>query len=281
MQYNDIIHAPIKKKSKNTSSADYVILIFFSRVIFLQVIQVVVHFFIHFFPFIFLSNQWSSLLTPSLLNSSGLSGPPGAGKSSFIEVVGKMLTSQGHKVSVLAVDPSSCTTGGSIIRHPNRAAARFTLPAPAHSAGCIVWHLELKMCCFSLTSPQPLLRTFMALQQTVTLAVLHVHSVATGSLLGDKTRMTELSRDMSAFIRPSPASGTLGGVTRTTNEAIVLCEGAGYDIVLVETVGEKTDCGRIVGKTCKKPVKLCNNKRLAGNVRNISNVAKTFWILVY
>lgn len=56
--------------------------------------------------------------------------------------------------------------------------------------------------------------------------------------MGDKTRMTELSRDMSAFIRPSPASGTLGGVTRTTNEAIVLCEGAGYDIVLVETVGK-------------------------------------------
>ncbi|RVE76092.1 hypothetical protein OJAV_G00005330 [Oryzias javanicus] len=99
----------------------------------------------------------------------GLSGPPGAGKSSFIEVVGKMLTGRGHKVAVLAVDPSSCTTGG--------------------------------------------------------------------SLLGDKTRMTELSRDMDAFIRPSPTSGTLGGVTRTTNEAIVLCEGAGYDVVLVETVG--------------------------------------------
>ncbi|XP_072319815.1 methylmalonic aciduria type A protein, mitochondrial isoform X2 [Eucyclogobius newberryi] len=99
----------------------------------------------------------------------GLSGPPGAGKSTFIEIVGKMLTGCGHKVSVLAVDPSSCTTGG--------------------------------------------------------------------SLMGDKTRMTELSRDMSAFIRPSPTSGTLGGVTRTTNEAIVLCEGAGYDIVLVETVG--------------------------------------------
>lgn len=98
----------------------------------------------------------------------GLSGPPGAGKSSFIEVIGKMLTGRGHKVSVLAVDPSSCTTGG--------------------------------------------------------------------SLMGDKTRMTELSRDMSAYIRPSPTSGTLGGVTRTTNEAIVLCEGAGYDIVLVETV---------------------------------------------
>ncbi|KAI1887432.1 hypothetical protein AGOR_G00190230 [Albula goreensis] len=99
----------------------------------------------------------------------GLSGPPGAGKSTFIEVFGKMLTGSGHKVSVLAVDPSSCTTGG--------------------------------------------------------------------SLMGDKTRMTELSRDMQAYIRPSPTSGTLGGVTRTTNEAIVLCEGAGYDIVLVETVG--------------------------------------------
>ncbi|XP_062372308.1 methylmalonic aciduria type A protein, mitochondrial [Sardina pilchardus] len=99
----------------------------------------------------------------------GLSGPPGAGKSSFIEVLGKMLTAQDHRVSVLAVDPSSCTTGG--------------------------------------------------------------------SLMGDKTRMTELSRDMKAFIRPSPTSGTLGGVTRTTNEAILLCEGAGYDVVLVETVG--------------------------------------------
>lgn len=63
-----------------------------------------------------------------------------------------------------------------------------------------------------------------------------------GSLMGDKTRMTELSRDMRAFIRPSPASGTLGGVTRTTNEAIVLCEGAGYDTVLVETVGETSGC---------------------------------------
>lgn len=56
--------------------------------------------------------------------------------------------------------------------------------------------------------------------------------------MGDKTRMTELSRDMKAFIRPSPTSGTLGGVTRTTNEAIMLCEGAGYDVVLVETVGK-------------------------------------------
>ncbi|KAM9086659.1 methylmalonic aciduria type A protein, mitochondrial isoform 1-T2 [Megaptera novaeangliae] len=99
----------------------------------------------------------------------GLSGPPGAGKSTFIEYFGKMLTERGHKLSVLAVDPSSCTSGG--------------------------------------------------------------------SLLGDKTRMTELSRDMNAYIRPSPTRGTLGGVTRTTNEAILLCEGAGYDIILTETVG--------------------------------------------
>ncbi|XP_038611361.1 methylmalonic aciduria type A protein, mitochondrial isoform X2 [Tachyglossus aculeatus] len=98
----------------------------------------------------------------------GLSGPPGAGKSTFIECFGKMLTEQGHKVAVLAVDPSSCTSGG--------------------------------------------------------------------SLLGDKTRMTELSRDMNAYIRPSPTSGTLGGVTRTTNEAILLCEGGGYNILLIETV---------------------------------------------
>jgi LAO/AO transport system kinase len=99
----------------------------------------------------------------------GLSGPPGAGKSTFTEVLGKMLTNSGHRVAVLAVDPSSGTTGG--------------------------------------------------------------------SLLGDKTRMPELTRDHRAFIRPSPARGHLGGVTRTTNEAIILCEASGYDIVLVETVG--------------------------------------------
>ncbi|XP_038647863.1 methylmalonic aciduria type A protein, mitochondrial isoform X2 [Scyliorhinus canicula] len=62
-------------------------------------------------------------------------------------------------------------------------------------------------------------------------------SFRVGSLLGDKTRMTELARDMNAYIRPSPTLGMLGGVTRTTNEAIILCEGAGYDLVLVETVG--------------------------------------------
>jgi len=100
----------------------------------------------------------------------GLSGPPGAGKSTFIEIIGKKLTSEGHKVAVLAVDPSSSTTGG--------------------------------------------------------------------SLLGDKTRMPELTKDMNAYIRPSPSRGHLGGVTRSTNEAIVLCEFAGYDTIIVETVGK-------------------------------------------
>jgi len=105
----------------------------------------------------------------SLAFRIGLSGPPGAGKSTFTEILGKKLTDRGHRVAVLAVDPSSGSTGGSI--------------------------------------------------------------------LGDKTRMPELSRDMRAFIRPSPSRGHLGGVTRTTNEAVVLCEAGGYDIVLVETVG--------------------------------------------
>ena len=99
----------------------------------------------------------------------GLSGPPGAGKSTFIEVFGTHLIEKGHRVAVLAVDPSSSRTGG--------------------------------------------------------------------SLLGDKTRMTELSRNPKAFIRPSPNRGHLGGVARTTNESILLCEASGYDIVLIETVG--------------------------------------------
>ena len=99
----------------------------------------------------------------------GLSGPPGAGKSTFIEAFGTMLTKKGNKVAVLAVDPSSARRGG--------------------------------------------------------------------SLLGDQTRMTELSRDPNAYIRPSPNRGHLGGVARTTNEAIELCEACGYNIVLVETVG--------------------------------------------
>ncbi|KAG0711875.1 Methylmalonic aciduria type A, mitochondrial [Chionoecetes opilio] len=115
------------------------------------------------------NDQYSEKGPQALSFRIGLSGPPGAGKSTYIENFGKFLTSQGHKVAVLAVDPSSATTGG--------------------------------------------------------------------SLLGDKTRMPELSRDDDAYIRPSPSRGHLGGVTRSTNEAIMLCEAAGYDTVIVETIG--------------------------------------------
>jgi LAO/AO transport system kinase len=99
----------------------------------------------------------------------GISGPPGVGKSTFIESFGQYLIEAGHKVAVLAIDPSSKISGGSI--------------------------------------------------------------------LGDKTRMTELSRRKEAFIRPSPAGETLGGVARRTREALLLCEAAGFDVVIVETVG--------------------------------------------
>ncbi len=99
----------------------------------------------------------------------GITGVPGAGKSTTIEALGVNLTTAGHKVAVLAIDPSSSRTGGSI--------------------------------------------------------------------LGDKTRMERLSTDPNAFIRPSPSSGTLGGVTRKTREAMLLCEAAGFDVVIVETVG--------------------------------------------
>lgn len=99
----------------------------------------------------------------------GISGVPGVGKSTFIESLGLYLIEQGHKVAVLAVDPSSPTSGGSI--------------------------------------------------------------------LGDKTRMESLSSKEEAFIRPSPTSGTLGGVAKRTRESIRLCEASGYDIILVETVG--------------------------------------------
>jgi LAO/AO transport system kinase len=99
----------------------------------------------------------------------GISGVPGAGKSTFIEVFGLHLTGLGHKVAVLAVDPSSQLSGGSI--------------------------------------------------------------------LGDKTRMEQLARDPNAFIRPSPAGDTLGGVARKTRETMLVCEAAGYDVIIVETVG--------------------------------------------
>ncbi len=99
----------------------------------------------------------------------GITGVPGAGKSTLIEALGTLLTQQGHRVAVLAIDPSSQKTRGSI--------------------------------------------------------------------LGDKTRMEQLSRNPGVFIRPSPTSQALGGVTQRTRETILLCEAAGYDMILVETVG--------------------------------------------
>ncbi len=99
----------------------------------------------------------------------GITGVPGVGKSTFIEVFGKLLTSRGKKVAVLAIDPTSEQTQGSI--------------------------------------------------------------------LGDKSRMHELAANENAFIRPSPSSGTLGGVTNKTRDSIILCEAAGYDVILIETVG--------------------------------------------
>ncbi|MFD6337751.1 methylmalonyl Co-A mutase-associated GTPase MeaB [Streptomyces sp. NPDC088551] len=99
----------------------------------------------------------------------GISGVPGVGKSTFIDAMGTLLTGLGHRVAVLAVDPSSSRTGGSI--------------------------------------------------------------------LGDKTRMERLAVDPAAFVRPSPTAGTLGGVAKATRETIIVMEAAGYDVVLVETVG--------------------------------------------
>jgi LAO/AO transport system kinase len=99
----------------------------------------------------------------------GITGAPGVGKSTTIDVLGTFLTNKSHKVAVLAVDPSSTRTGGSI--------------------------------------------------------------------LGDKTRMAQLASDPNAFVRPSPSSGTLGGVAAKTRETMLVCEAAGYDVVMVETVG--------------------------------------------
>lgn len=99
----------------------------------------------------------------------GITGVPGAGKSTFIESFGTMLTELGHRVAVLAIDPSSTRSGGSI--------------------------------------------------------------------LGDKTRMEKLAVNASAFIRPSPSSGTLGGVGRKTRETMLACEAAGFDVIIIETVG--------------------------------------------
>jgi LAO/AO transport system kinase len=119
-------------------------------------------------------SQAQELLTELLPHSGrarriGVSGVPGVGKSTFIDAFGTMLTSLGHRVAVLAVDPSSSRTGGSI--------------------------------------------------------------------LGDKTRMERLAVDPAAFVRPSPSAGTLGGVAKATRESMIVMEAAGYDVILVETVG--------------------------------------------
>ena len=111
----------------------------------------------------------------------GISGVPGVGKSTFIEALGLHLVARGHRVAVLAVDPSSSVSGGSI--------------------------------------------------------------------LGDKTRMEQLSVHERAFIRPSPSAGTLGGVTEKTREALLVCEAAGHDIVIVETVGVGQSETAVAGMT--------------------------------
>lgn len=111
----------------------------------------------------------------------GISGVPGVGKSTFIETLGMFLLAKGHKVAVLAVDPSSGVSGGSI--------------------------------------------------------------------LGDKTRMERLSVQENAYIRPSPSSGTLGGVAEKTREAVLVCEAAGYDVVIVETVGVGQSETTVAGMT--------------------------------
>ncbi|WP_371650363.1 MULTISPECIES: methylmalonyl Co-A mutase-associated GTPase MeaB [unclassified Streptomyces] len=118
-----------------------------------------------------LAQQLLTELLPHTGNARriGISGVPGVGKSTFIDAFGTMLTGLGHRVAVLAVDPSSTRTGGSI--------------------------------------------------------------------LGDKTRMERLAVDPAAFVRPSPSAGTLGGVAKATRESMVVMEAAGYDVVLVETVG--------------------------------------------
>jgi LAO/AO transport system kinase len=111
----------------------------------------------------------------------GISGVPGVGKSTFIEALGLFLIERGHRVAVLAVDPSSSVSGGSI--------------------------------------------------------------------LGDKTRMERLSMDTRAYIRPSPSSGTLGGVAEKTREAMLVCEAAGHDVVIVETVGVGQSETAVAGMT--------------------------------
>ena len=129
------------------------------------------------------ADELLSALLPNTGNSMrlGISGVPGVGKSTFIEVLGLYLINKGHRVAVLTIDPSSTVSGGSI--------------------------------------------------------------------LGDKTRMEKLSVHEKAYIRPSPSSGTLGGVAEKTREAMLVCEAAGYDVVIVETVGVGQSETAVAGMT--------------------------------
>ena len=136
----------------------------------------------------------------------GITGSPGVGKSTFIEAFGMHLTGLGHRLAVLAVDPSSARSGGSI--------------------------------------------------------------------LGDKTRMPELSRNPAAFIRPSPSGSGVGGVARRTREAVALVEAAGYDVVLVETVGvgqSEFAVAELVDCSC------CCWRRAAATNCRVSSAASWSW----
>ena len=151
--------------------------------------------------------QGDELLTQLLPHTGGalrlgISGVPGVGKSTFIEALGLYLIGQGHRVAVLAVDPSSSVSGGSI--------------------------------------------------------------------LGDKTRMERLSTLEAAYIRPSPSGGTLGGVAEKTREAMLVCEAAGYDVVLIETVGVGQSETAVSGMSdmfvllnCPTPATICRPSRRA------------------
>ena len=142
------------------------------------------------------AQQVLNALLPSTGNAIriGISGVPGAGKSTFIEALGVWLIEQGKKLAVLAVDPSSSVSGGSI--------------------------------------------------------------------LGDKTRMEQLSQREEAFIRPSPSSGSLGGVAEKSREAMLLCEAAGYDVIIIETVGVGQSETTVAGMV-DMPVMTCRRSRKA------------------
>src|SRR5215475_5179249 len=136
----------------------------------------------------------------------GISGAPGAGKSTFIETLGRYLTARGHRLAVLAVDPTSALSGGSI--------------------------------------------------------------------LGDKTRMESLARSPDAFIRPSPSGGTLGGVAHKTREAMLVCEAAGYDVLIIETVGVGQSETAVAGMTdCFVLVALATTSRRSSAASSSSSTS--------